>query len=249
MILAIAFGILGAVAGSFVGVIAERHNTGQSYLTGRSRCNSCARTLGPMDLVPMLSWLFSGGKCRTCGANVPWQYALIEGTLAALFALAYLRLGLSAELGLFLAAVAVLAFIVVYDFRHTIVPPGASLLLSVACVLLAWLSAQDIRSFGAALMCAGLIALALYLFHVLSGGRAMGLGDAPVAFSLSMLAAPYALSGILFSFWVGGLSGILILVLRREGPRMGIEVPFVPFLALGYLLAYFIGWNPLAPFS
>ena len=39
--------------------------------------------------------------------------------------------------------------------------------------------------------------------------------------------------------------GVLILVLRRGGPRMGIEVPFVPFLAIGYLLAFFTQWNPL----
>ena len=41
-------------------------------------------------------------------------------------------------------------------------------------------------------------------------------------------------------------SQLALLFLRRGGPRMGVEVPFVPFLALGFLLAYFIQWNPLA---
>lgn len=246
MVIALAFAALGAVVGSFVGVVAERHNTGQSYVSGRSRCNSCARPLGARDLVPVLSWVVAGGTCWSCGARVPWQYAALELSLALLFALAYLHLGLTLALLPFLLTLSILAFIVVYDVRHTIVPPEASLLLLLACAWSAWLSAPDMRALGASILSAGLIALFLYLLHVLSGGRAMGLGDAPVVFSLSLLSAPYALSGLLFSFWIGGLSGVLILVLRRAGPRMGIEVPFVPFLAAGYLLAYFIGWNPLA---
>jgi prepilin signal peptidase PulO-like enzyme (type II secretory pathway) len=74
----------------------------------------------------------------------------------------------------------------------------------------------------------------------------MGLGDAPVALALALLAGPgLALAGLLFSFWIGALVGIAILVSRPKGHRMGIEVPFVPFLAAGYLLAFFTRWNPL----
>lgn len=239
------FALFGALAGSFAGVIAERLNTGQSFVKGRSRCNSCARTLGPADLIPVVSWLLSGGKCRTCGALVPGAYALLELTLGALFAFSYAHLGLSVTLAPFLVALFILAVIVVYDLRHTIVPPMLSFLLFVASVVYAWLAAGSVHAFGGALMAAGAIALGFFLLHVLSGGRAMGLGDAPVAFSLSLLAAGNAVSGLLFSFWIGALYGIVVLVLRRGGPKMGIEVPFVPFLALGFLLAYFTGWNPL----
>ena len=98
---------------------------------------------------------------------------------------------------------------------------------------------------GTIAMVAFIIGIAFFLLHVLSGGRAMGLGDAPVAFALSILVGSSAVPGILFSFWVGGVVGVLILVFRRGGPKMGIEVPFVPFLAIGYILAFFTQWNPL----
>jgi prepilin signal peptidase PulO-like enzyme (type II secretory pathway) len=94
-------------------------------------------------------------------------------------------------------------------------------------------------------MIAGAIALFFFLLHVLSSGRAMGLGDAPVALALSLMAGTQAIAGLLFSFWIGALYGIFVLSTRRGGPRMGIEVPFVPFLALGFLLALFTAWNPL----
>jgi leader peptidase (prepilin peptidase) / N-methyltransferase len=245
MIIALSFGILGAIVGSFVGVVAERMNTGQSYLSGRSRCNSCARFLTPLDLVPVISWLLSKGKCRTCKARVPASYAVLELSLGVLFALSYLTLGLGIPLALFLLSIATLAFIVVYDLRHTIVPPSASTALVVLSLLYLLLSAPSVSALGASLMTAGIIGAGFLCLHVFSNGRAMGLGDTPVALGLSFLVAPYAFSGVLFSFWIGALYGVLVLVLRRGGPKMGIEVPFVPFLALGFLLAYFTGWNPL----
>lgn len=244
-LIALSFLILGAVVGSFVGVIAERFNTGQSFLTGRSRCNSCARVLDPHDLIPIISWVFFKGKCRTCKARVPAAYAVLELSLGVLFMLAYLKLGLSVPLLVFCAAVATLAFVVVYDLRHTIVPPSASTLLMVLSLVYLVLTAPSATALGGSLLTAGIIALGFLLLHVLSRGRAMGLGDTPIALALSFLAAPYAFSGVLFSFWIGALCGIAILVLRRGGPKMGIEVPFVPFLALGFLLAYFTQWSPL----
>lgn len=244
MFLALTFGLLGAITGSFVGVIAERLHTGQSFVTGRSRCNSCARTLEPLDLIPVLSWMRGGGRCRTCKAKVPVWYVILEVSLGILFALSYIKLGLTVSLGILLPILAILACVVVYDLRHTIVPPEASLVLCLLSLGYAFVSAPSIQAFGSGLFGAGCIGFGFLLLYLLSKGRAMGLGDAPIAFALSLLTAPNAFSGLLFSFWIGALCGIGILVMRRGGPKMGIEVPFVPFLALGFLLAYFTGWNP-----
>lgn len=236
---------LGAVLGSFLGVVAERVNTGQSWQTGRSKCNSCARPLDGFDLVPILSYLTTGGRCRTCRSRVPATYLFVEASLALAFVLSYFALGLSFELPVFLIALVLIAFIVLYDLRHTIVPTWASNVLMILALFYAYLTAPSLSLFGLALFVSGIIGLAFFLMYALSGGRAMGLGDAPVALSLSLLVGSYALGGLLLSFWIGALCGVLILVLRRGGPRMGIEVPFVPFLAIGYLAAFFIQWNPL----
>jgi len=207
------------------------------------------RTTSPRDLVPILSWLFEQGKCRTCGARIGARHIVFEACLALLFALSYLSLGISLELVFFLLSLAVLAFIVAYDLKHTVVPAVASLFLFSFSAAFALLSAGSIQEFGGALLTAGAIGFAFFLLYALSSGRAMGLGDAPVALSLSLLVAPYAFSGLLFSFWIGAVIGIAVLVLRRGGPKMGIEVPFVPFLAVGYLLAYFTTWSPFLAVS
>ncbi|MGB4076234.1 MAG: hypothetical protein WBK28_00830, partial [Minisyncoccia bacterium] len=161
-----------------------------------------------------------------------------------LFALSYSKLGLGLPLLVFLLVLLSLAFIVVYDLRHTIVPLHGSICLFAFSFTFLILTSTSLATLGTALLTAGAIGAGFLALHVLSKGRAMGLGDAPVALSLSLLAAPYAFPGLLFSFWIGALFGIVILFARRGGPTMGIEVPFVPFMAAGFLLAYLTSWNP-----
>lgn len=210
----------------------------------RSRCNSCNRTLSIPDLVPVFSWVVSRGRCRTCKARVPALYAVAELSLGVVFVLAYQLFGAGLPLLLFALSLFLLTVIVLYDLRHTVVPFILSLLLIATSALFA-LSRTPAPLLPFVFGIAGIIGLLFWLMYALSKGRAMGLGDAPVALALSLLAGTQAIAGVLFSFWIGAVIGILILVLRRGGPTMGIEVPFVPFLALGFLLALFTGWNPL----
>jgi len=176
---------------------------------------------------------------------VPGQYPLSELILGSLFALSYVRFGLSVQLALFLLALLTLGFIVIYDLRHTVVPAASSNLFILLCAAFAAVATPSAQSLGLTLITAAGVGLFFLAFYVFSRGRAMGLGDTPVAFALSLLAERQALAGVMFSFWIGAVIGILILVFRRGGPRMGVEVPFVPFLAAGFLLAIFSQWNPL----
>lgn len=245
-LLLIGFFFLGAIVASFMAVVAERLHTGQSWIQGRSACNSCGRLLTYLDLVPVFSWLLSSGRCRTCKARVPVAYAIGEATLGALFALSYLTLGVSLALFALLSAFTVLAFIVMYDLRHTVVPTTASTLLVIFSLCYAVVTSGGYEQLGQTLAVAGVIGLLFFLIHFFSRGRVMGLGDSPVALALSLLTGgSLALAGLLFSFWIGAVIGIGILVATPKGHRMGIEVPFVPFLAAGYVLAYFTQWNPL----
>jgi leader peptidase (prepilin peptidase)/N-methyltransferase len=241
----IIFFFLGAVLASFTTVIAERIYTGQSFWSGRSRCNSCARTLSGLDLVPIFSWLLWRGRCRTCRAHVPFLYTAGEAILGTVFALAAYTYGNAPiVLGLFLLFSIVLFFVVIYDLRHMIVPLWSSAALIVLGAVFAFLRYPQ-ASLLSILEVAAAIALGFFLLYFFSKGRAMGLGDTPVAFAAALFAGPQAFPGLLYSFWIGALVGILILLRRRGGPTIGIEVPFVPFLALGFLLAIFTQWNPL----
>jgi prepilin signal peptidase PulO-like enzyme (type II secretory pathway) len=239
------FFTFGAISASFIGVISERVYTGQSWKKGRSKCNSCRETLEGKDLIPVFSWLLYRGRCRRCKVKLPARYVFFEVLMGVLFALSYLYIGFGLPLILFLIALGILDFIVIYDMRHTVVPNLASNLLIIFALAFSLNTTSSPQEFLVRLVVAAVIALMFYLLYALSKGRAMGLGDTPVAFALSLLVGSAAIPGVMFSFWIGAVVGIAILLARKGGPRMGIEIPFVPFMAAGYLLAYFTLWNPL----
>ena len=236
--------ILGAIVASFVGVIVERVYTGQSWLSSRSRCDSCARELSPLDLVPILSWIVSFGKCRSCEARISAMHLVWEVVLGSVFLLGYITLGFSPLLLVYLLFVSLLLFIVRYDIRHTIVPLLPSLVLVLLGGIYAYFGSSSLYEFGSALLVAGGVGAFFFVMHLVSFGKAMGLGDTPVALALALFSFPYAFSGLLFSFWIGAVIGIILLLLSKRRPTMKREIPFVPFLAVGFLLAYFVAWNP-----
>ena len=241
----VSFFVLGAICGSFLGLAAERAYTGQSWKTGRSRCNSCREYLSVQDLVPILSWTFHRGRCRHCGSKVPFLYALYELTFGFLFLAGYLTFGLSQPFLLYILALLPLGFIIIYDLRHTLVPAEASGIFIMLALIFMLLRAGSVHAIFIALAYAFGVALFIFCLYALTRGRGMGLGDTPVSFGLALFAGQQALAGLLFSFWIGGVIGIGILAFRKGGPRMGIEVPFVPFMAAGFLLALLTQWNPL----
>ena len=83
-ILTISF-IFGLIIGSFLNVVIYRHNTNLKIYKGRSKCFSCGRYLDAKDLIPVFSYLFYKGRCRTCKSAVSIQYPLIELLTAIMF--------------------------------------------------------------------------------------------------------------------------------------------------------------------
>ena len=62
--------VVGSLIGSFGNVVVYRWPRGESVVRPRSRCPRCERVLGPLDLVPVLSWLALRGRCRSCGSTI-----------------------------------------------------------------------------------------------------------------------------------------------------------------------------------
>jgi len=241
--LAILFFIFGAIIASFVGLVVARLNTGSSILTGRSRCDAGGEVLEPLSLVPIVSYVLSCGRARCCSARVSVFAPLTELLLGMLFALSYTLFGITWSFFFFLLALALLLLLVLYDLAHQILPPAILFFFVLASLAFAQCNILSIGDFGFSLMIAGSLALFLALINLFSGGRMMGLSDAPLVFGLALLAGPLALSGFVFSFWIGAVVGIVLLLRRPAGSRIGVEVPFAPFLAAGFLLALFTGWN------
>ncbi|MDO8593694.1 MAG: prepilin peptidase [bacterium] len=242
-ILPVALFALGAIISSFVGVLSARLYTGQGFLASRSRCDACNTPLPPPALVPIVSYFVLGGRARCCGARLSGSSPLTEILLGALFVLSYFSLGLTPALPFFLLSLSALLALVLYDLAHQILPYPPIAVFVGASAAARFLISSSLDAFYSSLITALLIGMSLALIHFFSRGRAMGLADAPLSFGLALLAGQSALSGFIFSFWIGAVIGIALLYRRPRGSRMGIEVPFAPYLAAGFLLAYFTQWN------
>ncbi|MBU6214578.1 A24 family peptidase [Patescibacteria group bacterium] len=243
-LLAAVFFLLGAVAASFIGVVAARMHTGQSFVYGRSRCDACSAILPPRSLVPIVSFIAAGGRAGCCGALMSFYAPFSEILLGGLFLLSYLRIGLSPALPFFLIALSLMALLVLYDGRHQILPTLPLWFFVAASAAAGWMLTPSLEDFITAIEIASFLALFIGSIHFFSRGRAMGFADAPFVLGCALLVGPAAAAGFLFSFWIGAAVGIAILARRPRGSRMGVEVPFAPFLAAGFLLAYFTQWNP-----
>ena len=251
---------LGVILGSFLNALLFRFNTGRG-MGGRSRCMRCNHELGALDLVPLLSYLFLGGRCRYCSCAISWQYPLVEAVGGVLSVGVYVLYPTDALLyGFWLLVWMTLLFIVVYDARHMIIPWSSSLFLLFLSVL--YLVAHYRGDFFHIDVAAGvLLALPLFLLSLVSRGTWMGWADSLLELSLgSLLGLSAGGSALLFGVWSGAIIGITVVFLQRltpthgsqkstEGFTMRSEIPFGPYLALGAAIAFFFHVNLFSTIS
>lgn len=80
-------GLLGLAFGSFLNVCLSRWPAGESIVKPASHCRACSRTLSWWENIPLLSWIFLRGRCRTCNAVISWRYPAVEFSVAILWAI------------------------------------------------------------------------------------------------------------------------------------------------------------------
>lgn len=240
------FFLLGTVIGSFLNVLVLRYNTGRT-LAGRSGCFSCGKKLVWYELIPVLSYLVQGGKCRKCGSKISTQYPLVELGTGILFALTACELWPLFEVNstsivpvlslvFYLVTWSILMAIIAYDIRHKIIPDGLVYTFIGLAFVYAVFTGATAWWVGAAVLMAAFFA-ALWFF---SGGKWMGFGDAKLALGIGLLLGPSGgLAALILAFWIGALFGISLLLIRGRYATMKTEVPFAPFLILGTVLAFF----------
>ena len=86
---------LGTVLGSFYTLAVYRIPLKQDITHTRSYCPKCNHKLNFLDLIPVLSYIFLGGKCRYCKDKISIQYPLIEGLNGIVYVLIFFINGIN----------------------------------------------------------------------------------------------------------------------------------------------------------
>ena len=257
---------LGLIVGSFLNVVIIR-GASDEPITGRSHCRSCGATLRPIDLVPVISYLLSRGRCRYCHARISSQYVLVELLTAISFAVIAWNVAIVGYMdviraSLYAVIVSVAIAIGGIDLRTTYIPDRLSYLLA-ALSLLSVVVTYGLTPSWQVLIAGPLIAFPLAALWLVSRGTWIGLGDAKLALSMGWLfGITGGLTALVLSFWIGAAVSLTLLFLHKltsinrggllkriPGLTMKSEVPFAPFLILGMAAVAATGFDLIAALS
>ena len=227
----------GLIIGSFLNVVAYRVPRGESLVAPASHCPGCNTPIKPWDNIPLLSWIFLRGRCRSCSERISPRYPLVEVVTAALFAAVVVSKGLSDDLVVLLPFAAMLIAVSDIDLEHRIVPNRILLPMAVYGIGASALVRTDMLP---ELLIAGAAAFAFLLLAALIHPAGMGMGDVKLAGVMGLYLGASIAPALLVAFLTGSLVGVGLMLARRGGGRKQ-GVPFAPFLAIGAVVALFAG--------
>ena len=220
--------ILGAVFGSFIGTLTQRWGQGQS-ISGRSRCDGCARVLQSFELVPLFSYLAQQGRCRACGAAIGRRQLLVELAALGIGALALFAspdgVGLS---GAFLGWALLTLFL--FDVEQFWLPDRMTLPLAGLGLVLG-LGAGEDRAIGLAAGFLSLTAIRL-TYRLIRKREGMGGGDPKLFAALGAWLGWQALPLVLLAASVIGLIVVGIRALMGKPVSGDIALPFGALMAV-----------------
>lgn len=231
-------GVLGALFGSFLNVVAYRLPRHESIVKPRSRCTSCGTPVKPYDNIPILSWLLLRGHCRKCGTSISPRYPLVEAATALLCVGAVLAHSSAAGITLSVVLILLVLPAALIDLEHRIIPNKITALGAILAIAIG--TALDPAGEPERLI-AGAGAGVFFLVAALAYPGGMGMGDVKFAGMIGLFLGESVIPAVLIALVTGVIVGVF--VMARKGVQKGRKtaVPFGPFLVLGALVASFAG--------
>src|SRR3954453_6894756 len=230
--------LFGLLVGSFLNVVAWRLPRGESLVLARSKCPSCGVQLGALDNVPLLSWLVLRGRCRRCAQPISARYPIVEAATALLYVGVVLAADGTRELALGLLLVTVLVPITLIDLDHRRIPNALTAPAALAAI--AAIALLE-RSWLPEALIAGAAAGGFFLLAAVLYPRGMGMGDVKLAGVLGLYLGRAVAPAIFIALIAGVLVGALVIARKGAAEGRKTAVPFGPFLALGGIVALFVG--------
>ncbi len=261
--------LFGAIFGSFMNVLILRYKPGKNLfgkqLFGRSKCPKCGKILGPIELVPIFSFLFQGGRCRGCGKPISVQYPIVEFLTGIVFAAIPFFISPWYAAAIWVAAASLMIILSVIDLKHFVIPDMASILLTVlgagytALIAMGFIGSNDVipgtflgsyayvfsfttNPIISHIAAALILSSAFAAIIIATKGRAMGWGDVKLAAAVGLLLGwPDGLLAIAIAFVVGAIFGVFLLL--KKSKTMKDALPFGPFISFGAIVTALFGYE------
>ncbi len=226
----------GLIVGSFLNVAIYRIPRGMSVCKPPSMCPECGARIAFYDNIPVISYLILKGRCRKCGARIPYTYPAVETVTAFMFLANYYYFGLTLQLLSGIVLVASLIAISVIDIQFKIIPNAITWPMAFVGLVLSIIGDLSRWWFPLAFS-AGAFVFMLIIHLIYPKG--MGMGDVKLALMIGAFLTSSVIPALFIGFLLGSIYGLTMIIAKKKKFKQ--TIPFGPFIALGSIIALFWG--------
>ena len=226
--------IIGAILGSFYLVVGTRLPKGEIIITGRSRCDNCKETLKWYELIPIISYLIQGGKCRHCHKPIKIEHLIVEIVTGLLFLFGYFYFGMTIKLGIFLVITSLALIIFISDFKYMIILDSPLIISTILLIILKYFEV-GLKDTLISILYGLVLFIFMYLIKLLGDKmfkrESLGGGDIKLSFIIGLTLGYYGIGlrmgliCIIFSTFLALPYAIASVHLKKKN-----ELPYGPFL-------------------
>lgn len=231
------FFIFGTIFGSFYNVVGSRLPNGESIAFPPSHCTNCNHVLKFYELIPLVSFLIQGAKCRNCKTHLSWSYFLYECMTGILFALCYISFGFTVDLFLALTFVSACAIIIVSDIEYYVIPDEIIVVAStlIGLELFVVYDIQTVLLHIVSGICAFIMMYLVKRFgDFLFKEESMGGGDIKLLFLVGLVIGfRMSVVTIFLASMIGLPISLIILYIKKTN-----IIPFGPFLSVAAMILF-----------
>ncbi|MCT4595685.1 MAG: prepilin peptidase [Anaeromicrobium sp.] len=245
--------VLGLLIGSFLNVCIYRIPRDESIVVPGSHCIVCMNKLRAIDLIPVLSYLFLGRKCRFCKTKIGLRYTIVELLTGLVFLLLFNKYGYGIDFTIYIILMSILIVIGFIDYDHMIIPDQLVFVATMIGVLVvlynkkfpmyiygtdSWYS----PFLGVIIGSGSLLIISLVGMAIYRGQEVMGMGDVKIFIPIGLfLGAKMTAVTLFLSILVGAIISILLIVWGYKSIKS--HIPFGPFIVIGTFVSLVWGWD------
>ncbi len=229
--------MLGGSLASFYDVFIIRREKNENFLWERSHCDFCHRNLKFYELIPVFSYIFLGGKCKTCGEKIGLDKFFAEILISSLSVFAFLKYDLSIQSFLLIGIITVATFIGIIDYKTGFIYNLDLLIILIFTLLLKLFLGESIFNSLKFSLGMGLIFYLLFKFT-----RMMGFGDVLYSFIMGIFANNLLGAFLIFkdAFVIGAVFSIILILLKKKNFKDSIA--FGPFISIAIIIFILCRW-------
>ena len=235
--------LMGLCIGSFLNVCIYRIPREESISYPPSHCTSCGYKLKSVDLIPVFSYLFLKGKCKSCNEKISIKYPLIEILNAILYLILFIKYGMSINFIFYALLTSLLIVTSIIDIETKYIYNSTTIFGLILGIVYIGVS-YYLGNINILDNILGGIVGYLIIFLIVKTTKAMGEGDIDIAGICGLF---IGVKGILVALFlavvIGGVFAIIVLLTKLKEKKD--EIPFSQYIAIGTFLWIVIGQSLL----